>query len=179
MRTLWPLVPEDGVVLDVGCGTGWWLAALAGGGVAPARLAGADLMRARVNAARVRVPGADVRAADARALPFADGSAALVTLLTALSSMGAAADRRLALAEARRVLAPGGAVVVWEPRLPTGNAATARVSRGLMREELGPLAVRSLTLMPPLARRVSPAAYSRLARVPALRSHRLVVARPG
>jgi hypothetical protein len=50
------------------------------------------------------------------------------------------------------------------------------VSLALLRAELGEdVVVRSLTLLPPLARRLGPRAYRTLAAVPALRSHRLVV----
>jgi ubiquinone/menaquinone biosynthesis C-methylase UbiE len=174
-----PLVPSAGVILDVGCGTGWWLAALADHGVPPARLAGVELQEARVVTAQARLPEGDVRCGDATQLPFADGEVAMVTLFTVLSSLGSDDLRRLTLREARRVVRRGGVIAVWEPRVPTGNPRTARVRRRLLREELGRgLHVRSLTLMPPLARRVPSArAYRALARVPVLRTHRLVVAR--
>jgi ubiquinone/menaquinone biosynthesis C-methylase UbiE len=172
-----PVLPDDGLLLDVGCGGGWWLAALAAHDIADARLAGVELQAARAQAAARRVPGADVRAGDAVALPFGDGSVAAVTLLTVLSSLGSDGLRRQALREARRVAAPGSPIVVWEPRVPTGNRATARVPLRLLRDELGDdVRVRSITLLPPLARRVSAPAYRALARVPLLRTHRLVVA---
>jgi SAM-dependent methyltransferase len=173
-----PLLPDHGLLLDVGCGGGWWLAALAAQDIAGGRLAAVELQAARAEAARRRVPDADVRVADAAALPFADGSAAMVTLFTVLSSLGSDVLRRQALREAQRVAAPGARIVVWEPRVPTGNRATARVPLRLLRDELGDgVRVRSLTLLPPLARRVPGRWYPRLARIPLLRTHRLVVAR--
>ncbi len=173
-----PLVPPEGLILDVGCGGGWWLAALAGTGIAPERLAGVEIQPARADAAGRRVPGADVRVGDATALPYDDNSVAFVTLLTVVSSVGGDGLRRRALREACRVTAPTGLVVLWEPRLPTGNRQTARVARALLRHELGDhLQIQSLTVLPPLARRVEGSTYRRLARIPLLRSHRLVVAR--
>lgn len=177
---VWAVLPLDGVVLDVGCGTGWWLAELAVRGVPAARLAGCDLLDARVSAARQRVAGAALRVADARALPWGDGAVAAVTLFTTLSSMGDDDARRAALREVRRVLRPGGVVAVWEPRVPTGNRATAPVPLRLLREELGgALRVQTLTLLPPLARRLPGGrGYRVLARVPVLRTHRLVLGQP-
>ena len=81
------------------------------------------------------------------------------------------------LREARRVLEPGGAVAVWEPRWPTVNRNTRLVRLSELRSALGPrLTMRTLTLAPPLARRVG-RLYGPLARLQPLRSHRLALAR--
>ncbi len=171
-------ISADGLLLDAGCGTGWWLERLQREGVAPERLAGADLLPERVRAAAARVPGAQIAQADLRELPLPDGSCSLVTLFTVLSSMGSADDVRSALAEALRVLAPGGAVAVWEPRWPTFNRHTRLVGLRELRAGLGaPMTVRAITLAPPLARRAA-RLYAPLSRMRPLRSHRLVVARP-
>jgi hypothetical protein len=59
--------------------------------------------------------------------------------------------------------------------VPTPNRATRLIRPGELRPALGePAAVRSLTVLPPLARRVGPRVYRGLARVPWLRSHRAV-----
>jgi SAM-dependent methyltransferase len=182
LRALLELVPEalagEGLVLDAGCGTGWWLERLAGEGVVPSRLVGVDLLAKRVHAARERVPGARVVEGDVRRLPTSSGSCSLVLLFTVLSAMGTPEDVRSALGEARRVLARGGAIAVWEPRVPTPNPHTRTIGLGQLRPVLGgELRVRTLTLAPPLARRVG-RFYGQLARIPLLRTHRLVVARP-
>jgi ubiquinone/menaquinone biosynthesis C-methylase UbiE len=96
----------DATVVDVGCGTGRAVAELAQRG---ARAIGVDLDPAMLTAARARFPGIDVRAADATDVPLADGGA-----------RGYRADKVLhilpepdaALAEARRVLAPGARIVL-------------------------------------------------------------------
>jgi ubiquinone/menaquinone biosynthesis C-methylase UbiE len=167
----------DRMLLDVGCGTGWWLERLAREGVAAERLAGVELLAERVRAARERVLGARIERADSRQLPFPDGSCSLVTLFTVLSSMGSSAEVRATLLEVRRVLAPGGAVAVWEPRWPTPNRHTRLIRRSELRATLGDkLSVRTITLVPPLARSVG-GLYEPLARIAPLRSHRLVIAR--
>jgi SAM-dependent methyltransferase len=165
-----------GTVLDVGCGTGWWLERLLREGVAAERLAGVELLPERVRAARERVPGAHVEHANSTRLPLPDSGCSLVTLFTVLSSMGSRAEVEATLREARRVLAPGGAVVVWEPRWPTPNRHTRLISLGELRAALpGGLSVRTITLAPPLARFVG-GMYAPMARLAPLRSHRLVIA---
>lgn len=175
------LAPEaisgGGPILDVGCGTGWWLAALAGRGADPGRLHGIELLEERAQAAAARVPGAAIAVGDATRLPYRDGEFALVTLFLVLSSMRRETDVRAALGEARRVLARGGALAVWEPRVPNPlNRATRVVRRSTLRGALGnPSAVRSVTLAPMVARRSGAVAYGALARLPWLRTHRLAV----
>ena len=176
-------LPAAGPILDAGCGTGWLLAALAARGRRTGTLHGTDILEARVARAAAAVPGAALAVGDVRALPYADGTFAAVVLLTVLSSLSDAEDVRAAGREVRRVLAPGGVAVVWEPRVVTpGNRATRLVRPGDLEPVLGPVAsTRPITLLPPLARRLGRAAprlYPVLGRLPGLRSHRLIVFRP-
>jgi ubiquinone/menaquinone biosynthesis C-methylase UbiE len=165
-----------GEVLDIGCGTGWLLEALVGKGLEPARLHGVEALTERADAAARRVPGAQVLTADARQLPYESDRFGLVTLVTVLSSMPDREAVAAALREARRVAAPAGVVLVYEPRLPNPlNRRTRVISRRELEGTLGPAtARRSLTGLPPLARRLGGAAprlYPLLAR--AAPTHRL------
>ncbi|UGS38827.1 class I SAM-dependent methyltransferase [Capillimicrobium parvum] len=169
-RVAGPALAGDRPILDAGCGAGYWLGWLQDRGVAPARLRGAEMIAARADAARRRVPGADVRQADVRRLPFENASCALVLLFTVLSSQVAEADRAATVREARRVAGPAGLVVVWDLR------RTARaVPAAFLRRELGPgLRTQTSTLVPPVARRLGPATervYPLLVRLPPLRTH--------
>jgi SAM-dependent methyltransferase len=169
-----------GPVLDAGCGTGWWLARLAEAGVDTSRLHGTELLPERAAAAQAACPGADVRIGDITDLPYDDAVFEAVYLLTVLSSLPGRAEVRQAVGECWRVLAPGGRLIVWEPRIPSPlNARTGLVRRGDLARVTG---VRpggsSLTLAPPLARRLGRHTarwYPRLARVPLLRTHALHV----
>jgi SAM-dependent methyltransferase len=177
-----PELASGGKVLDVGCGTGFWLEALRKAGVEPDRLTGVDILPERVAAAGERLPGATVRQADARALPFEDGGFAVVLLFTVLSSLVENEDVRRALSDSRRVLRPGGLLLVYEPRLPSPlNRRVHRISgRDLDSAGIRPRIQRAITLIPPLARRLgtrTDALYPRLTRFSVLRSHRLVIYR--
>jgi SAM-dependent methyltransferase len=169
----------DGRILDVGCGTGWFLRELAQSGINPGRLRGIDALPARVAAAREAAPGAEVEVGDAGNLQFPDGGFAVVVQLTVLSSLGSHQAIRKALGEGMRVLAPGGLLLVYEPRVPNPfNRHTILLRDGdLDAAGASPREQSTLTLVPALARRLgsrTQARYERLAGVPLLRTHRLI-----
>lgn len=179
LRLAAPELRGEGRILDLGCGTGWWLRSLAEAGVDPARLRGIEEQPARVEAARQAVPGARIEAGDARALELEDGSFALVLLFTVLSSLPSSEAVKAALAEAMRALQPGGLLLIYEPRVGNPlNRHTRRLGDGeLDAVGLVPREQLSLTLLPALARRLgarTESRYERLARLPQLRTHRLI-----
>lgn len=96
-----------GTVVDLGCGRGWWLARMAGQGITSVGIE-RDPVRAAQAAARTGLP---VAVADGRRLPLATGSASLVWCVHVLHHL---ADPQAALAEARRVLRPGGHLILAE-----------------------------------------------------------------
>ncbi|RMI46011.1 methyltransferase domain-containing protein [Streptomyces triticirhizae] len=93
-------------VVDVGCGGGRAVAELGERGV-PA--VGVDPDERMIAAARARFPGADLRIGDAYALPLPDRSAGGYRAEKVFHEL---AEPERALAEARRVLAPGGRIVL-------------------------------------------------------------------
>ncbi len=168
-------------ILDVGCGTGWWLAQLSRDPRVVAELEGVEMLPERVSAASRRLPDAQISVADARDLPFADSSFDVVTLFTVLSSIGSGRER--ALSEARRVLAPDGALMIWEPRMPNPlNRNAALINRDMLRQGLRGAAVeaRTTTVLPSVARRLgrfTGRLYPLLTAMPFLRTHRFICAR--
>jgi SAM-dependent methyltransferase len=101
------------VVLDVGGAEGAYALPLA---VAGYEVHLIDPVARHVDAARAAsatalAPLASASVGDARALPHADGSADAVLLLGPLYHLVDAADRATALAEAHRVLRPGGVLL--------------------------------------------------------------------
>jgi ubiquinone/menaquinone biosynthesis C-methylase UbiE len=177
-----PEIDGTGRILDMGCGRGWWLRSLVEAGVEPGRLHGIDIQPERVGAARETVPGAEIQVGDARNLRASDESFALVIQLTLLSSLGSHRAIREALGEGMRVLAPGGLLLIYEPRVPNPlNRHTLMLSdEDLDAAGLTPREQLTLTVVPAVARRLgrrTPERYERLARLPFLRTHRLIAYR--
>lgn len=121
---------EHDRVIDLGCGTGAVLRALAARGHRPRSVVGVD--RSAGMLARVGPLPPDWRTieADARSVPLPEASADLVTCSYLLHLLGPG-DRAAVLAEARRLLAPGEGsrlvvVSVWpNPRTPGGRLLRA------------------------------------------------------
>lgn len=99
-------LPAAATVVDVGCGTGRAVADLA---ELAAHSVGVDADPDMLAVARHRFPGIDVRAADATELPLADGQAHGYLADKVYHILP---DPQAALAEARRVLAPAGRIVL-------------------------------------------------------------------
>ncbi|HEY6786793.1 MAG TPA: class I SAM-dependent methyltransferase [Trebonia sp.] len=101
-------LPVAGVVADVGCGNGRYLAELARRGLR-GHLIGADLSFGMLAAARSQAPAASLIAADASRLPLRDGA---VGLTLAMHMLYHVPDAMAAARELRRITRPGAAVVV-------------------------------------------------------------------
>jgi malonyl-CoA O-methyltransferase len=122
--------PSARRVLDVGAGTGALLARLRGArpGLLPAAV---DLAPGMAALTRERLgPACAVTAGDAEALPFRGGAFELIVSTSALQWLPRLEP---ALAEVRRVLAPGGALV-----LAIFGARTLHELKGAWREAAGP-----------------------------------------
>jgi ubiquinone/menaquinone biosynthesis C-methylase UbiE len=97
-------------ILDAGCGTGGFLRWL--GARAPAaQLAGVDLSAEAVELARTRVPGAELAVSRVVELPFEDARFDVAVLNDVLQHIHEDELDR-SVAELRRVLAPGGVLLV-------------------------------------------------------------------
>jgi ubiquinone/menaquinone biosynthesis C-methylase UbiE len=164
-------------MLDIGCGTGWLLRELAAAGIEPSLLHGVDLLPSRVRAAERAVPEAEITTGDARSLPYEDQRFGAVFLILVLSSLPSHADVSVALDEARRVTRPGGLIFCYENRVPNPfNRDTLYIRRRQLTTSLPFASFESLTVLPPLARRLrlNPRSYRLLGATRILRTHRLV-----
>jgi SAM-dependent methyltransferase len=126
LRQIEGLEPRRGRILDVGCSKGYFLdVARAEGWDA----VGVELNAHAVDAARAR--GLDVRQGDLADEPFEEGSFDVVTLFDLLEHT---ADPQATLGACRRVLRPGGLLVVTTPNI---DGLVPRVTWWLFARTLG------------------------------------------
>lgn len=133
-RRIAEVLPRDGRYVDVGTGPGALPAAVAARrpdvtvtGVDPSQRM-VELAQARL-ATAPRAERGQVLLGDAARLPLPDGSADVVS---ALLTMHHWPDLDAGIGELRRVLAPGGTVVVVEMRGPSRHVARALRRAGLL-----------------------------------------------
>ncbi len=101
--------------LDLGCGLGAAVEHAAKKGV---EVAGVDPSPSMVERASRRVPQAKVKVGSAEAIPFPDDS---FTAVMAVSTYHHWADPAAGLGEVRRVLAPGGRLLLLERKVKRGE----------------------------------------------------------
>jgi len=103
-------VGESRAILEVGCGTGHWLADLKGSASLSGErhVTGIEPSSEMIARARVAAPEARLVRARAEALPWGDATFDRVYCVNALHHF---ADRAQFFAEARRILKPGGALL--------------------------------------------------------------------
>ncbi len=110
-------LPAGGAVLDVCCG---------GEGVIarayPGRVLGVDRQLSEIKECRVKCPPETVfLVADATRTQFVDNTFAYVTCFFGLMYVRGPEHKRALLAEAARVLRPGGAFLIWGANIPAGT----------------------------------------------------------
>lgn len=172
-------------ILDVGCGTGQWLGELVEWGADPVRMLGVELLEDRLREGRVSRPELRLVLASGWALPVRDSTFDLVSLFTVLSSLPDPESRLMLGREVRRVLRPGGHALVYDFRFRRpGSTDLVGIGPKEVMAALGGSLVwrRSLTLAPPLARRLARLgagwvlAAERLLSI--FRTHRMYLVRP-
>lgn len=139
----------DGVrVLDLGCGGGHELLALAERGVAAVGL-DRSLAALAVARGRARRAGLTVRlcCGDVRALPLGAGSIGLALDRGCFHQLGRHARRRYGVALAT-LLAPGGRLILWGARYDDEEAGLVGLTAGVLEQALPPHRFRRLASNP-------------------------------
>ncbi|HVH66970.1 MAG TPA: class I SAM-dependent methyltransferase [Gemmatimonadales bacterium] len=177
----WPLAGRR--ILDVGCGTGYWVQRLIAWGAQPDDVAGIDLLRDRVRkASRLSPSPVALSCGSALALPYRGATFDLVLQFMVFSSILDPEVRASVADEMVRVLAPGRGAILWyDFALPNPRNRDVRPVRAGEIRRLFPgctVELRRITLALPLTRLLAPLSWTLCALlnlVPPLRTHYLGV----
>jgi SAM-dependent methyltransferase len=168
-------------ILEMGCGTGNNILHLIALGARPDRIVGNELLETRIKAAKFRLPSAvRLQLGDGSHLPDSYGPFDLILQFVVFSSI---LDESLLTRLASRmwsVLKPGGIVlsydfVVDNPANPDVRGIPLRKLKALFPE--GQFTAKSLTVAPPVTRRISHRLYPVVALIPLLKTHCLCAIR--
>jgi ubiquinone/menaquinone biosynthesis C-methylase UbiE len=175
---------SDVKALDLGSGELFWIEELIALGLARDNCVGGDLLSWRLKEGKRLGREVAATALSADQLPFADETFDLVTQFTMMTSVLDSAVRRRIALEAVRVIRPGGYILWYDFRYRNpANKDTRAIGRSELKSLFTPLPIdgRTMTLLPPLARRLK-GPFSLLLRpldaLPILRSHYLVLIGP-
>ncbi|NMC44945.1 MAG: class I SAM-dependent methyltransferase [candidate division Zixibacteria bacterium] len=171
-----PLDPVQARILDLGAGELFWGDRFAAMAVPPQHYFGVDLLLWRLQQGRKSGRGYQAVAASAADLPFPDASFDLVSQFTMMTSVLDDAVKSRIAAETIRVLKPNGYILWYDFRYSNpGN----RNARGIDRKEMArlfpglPIRFETVTLVPPLARKLPLPLLKFFYRFPILRTHYL------
>ncbi len=178
------LFPLDNLsIVDIGCGRGAWLLEFAQWGAYARNLAGIDLDAGRLEDARQRLAGADLRVGDARNTGWPSSSFDIVSQFTVFTSILDDTFKQALAAEMLRLVRRSGVILWFDFRFSNpANPST----RGISRREILRLFpecsvhLQSLLLAPPIARRVVEVSWMlalALEKIPLLRTHYLGIIR--
>ena len=169
-------------ILEIGCGTGYWLREFIKWGARPAHIAGVDLLADRVTEAQKLCPEAvQLQCGSAAALTFPGETFHLVLQSTVFTSVLDAGLKQQMAAEMLRVVKREGLILWYDYHV--NNPWNADV-RGVKRQEIAQLfpncliTLQRITLAPPLVRLLAPYSWLTcylLGKIPWLCTHYLGV----
>ncbi len=151
-------------ILEVGCGSGFWIRQFTQWGARPENLTGIDLLPGRIaEGRRLCATAVTLECQDARQPGFAADSFDLVIASTVFSSILDSGVRGQIAGEILRVLRPSGAVLWYDF---FRNNPSNREVKGVSKREINRLFpgcrlhAERVTLAPPLARRLAPLSWN-------------------
>jgi ubiquinone/menaquinone biosynthesis C-methylase UbiE len=172
-------------ILEVGCGTGYWLRQFVKWGANPENVVGIDLLPDRVADAKRLCPEAvTVRCGSAARLEFDDQSFDVVFQSLVFTSVRDAAMKQQIASEMVRVTRKQGFILWYDfflnnPRNPDVRGVGRREMRELFPQ--CSISLKRVGLAPPLFRAIAPRSWflcAALEKIPLLRTHYLGVIAP-
>jgi len=167
-------------VLEIGCGTGYWLRAFLQWGAVPENVFGIDLLPERIEQARKMCPqGVHLESTNAATLAFPDASFDLVLQSTVFTSILDPGMRQRVAGEMLRVIRPNGLVIWYDFHVDNPrNPDVLGVRKNEIRQLFPGCQIqhRRITLAPPIGRfvgRYSPLLYTLLSKTRILCTHYL------
>ena len=167
-------------ILEIGCGTAYWLRRMADWGASPENLTGIDLLPDRITEAKLLSPqGFNLLCGSAAQTTFPDRSFDMVFQFTVFTSILDPQFRRLIASEMLRVLKPSGFIVWYDYHADNPRNPDVRGMRKSEIKRLFPSCVIELlgiTLAPPISRALAPYSTtlcSVLSKIPTLQTHYL------
>lgn len=171
-------------LLDLGAGELFWTEDMIRMGLTTTNCLGSDLLFWRLAEGRKKGRQVNAVTSSAAALPFTSSSFDLVSQLTMMTSVPDPALKPMIADEMKRVLRPGGYILWYDFRY---NNPFNRHTQAIGRAEIGrlfgewPIHCETITLLPPMARKIGPVFYPLLkfaATLPILRTHYLALIGP-
>lgn len=151
---------DEATILEVGCGTGYWLREFIKWGAKPHNIVGLDLLPHRVAVARELSPEAvQIECGGAQALGFENAKFDVVLQSTVFSSVLEPKMKHQMAAEMLRVVKKDGIIIWYDYHM--NNPWNPNV-RGVKKREIAKLFpdclidLRRITLAPPLVRKLVP-----------------------
>ncbi len=173
-------------ILEIGCGTGYWLRDFIKWGARPENIVGLDLLPGQIAIAKGLCPEAvTLKCGNAAKLEFSDASFELVLQATVFTSVFDPAMRRQIASEMVRVLKPDGFILWYDFHVDNPQNPDVRAVKKREIHQLFPgsrIDLRRITLVPPLARLLAPYSWltcTLLENIPWLCTHYLGVIEKG
>lgn len=173
---------DDRMILDVGCGTGFWIREFIKWGARPDQIMGTDLLPSRIAEARRLCPETvKLHCGSAAKLDFPDSAFDLVLQSMVFTSVLDPALKRAIAAEMLRVVKANGLIVWYDYHLNNPRNPDVRGVKKVEIHQVFPgcrITLRRITLAPPVVRLLAPYSWFvclLLERLPFLCTHYLGV----